>query len=81
MVSFPTTQISGGWKSSSSMAKLIKTTELLKKFSKFGTKNLKMAVVYFGRRPKSDSTEELHIDLHGSQIKLNRLAIGHIELI
>ena len=30
---------------------------------------------------KSNSTEEFHIDLHGPQIKLNRLAIGHIELI
>ena len=40
-----------------------------------------MAVVCFGRKPKSDSTEELHIYLHGSQIKLNRLAIGYIELI
>ena len=40
-----------------------------------------MAVVYFGRKIKSDSTEELHIDLHGSQIKLNRLAIGYTELI
>ena len=27
---------------------------------------------------KSNLTEEFHIDLHGSQIKLNRLAIGHI---
>ena len=30
---------------------------------------------------KSNFTEEFHIDLHGSSIKLNRLAIGHIELI
>ena len=30
---------------------------------------------------KSNSTEEFHIDLHGSQSKINRLAIGHIELI
>ena len=30
---------------------------------------------------KSNFTQELHIDLHGSSIKLNRLAIGHIELI
>ena len=63
------------------MAKMMKTTELLKKFSKFGTKKLKMAVVYFGKRPKSNSTGEFHIDLHGSPIKLNRLAIGHIKLI
>ena len=40
-----------------------------------------MAVVYFGRRPKSNSTGEFHIDLHRSPIKLNRLAIGHIEPI
>ena len=30
---------------------------------------------------KSNSTKEFHIDLHGSSIKLNRLAIGHIEII
>ena len=30
---------------------------------------------------KSDFTEEFHLDLHGSLIKLNRLAIGHIKLI
>ena len=30
---------------------------------------------------KSNFTEEFHIDLHGSLIKLNRLAIGHIKLI
>ena len=30
---------------------------------------------------KSNSTEEFHIDLHGSPIDLNRLAIGHKELI
>ena len=39
-----------------------------------------MAVVYFERRPKSNSTGEFHIDLHGPPIKLNRLAIGHIKL-
>ena len=30
---------------------------------------------------KSNFIEEFHIDLHGSPIKLNRLAIGHIKLI
>ena len=35
----------------------------------------------FGRKPKSYSTEELYIDLHGSPNKLNRLAVGHIKLI
>ena len=40
-----------------------------------------MDAVYFGRKPKSNSTGEFHIDLHGSPIKLNRLAIGHIKII
>ena len=40
-----------------------------------------MDAVYFGRKPKSNSTGEFHIDLDGSQIKLNRLAIGHTEFI
>ena len=30
---------------------------------------------------KSTSTEEFHIDLHGSSIKSNGLAIGHIGFI
>ena len=30
---------------------------------------------------KSTSTGEFHIDLHGSLIKSNRLAIGHIRFI
>ena len=30
---------------------------------------------------KSNFTEELHIDLHGSSINLNRLAIGHTIFI
>ena len=30
---------------------------------------------------KSNFTEEFHIDLHGSSIKLNRLTIGHIKFI
>ena len=40
-----------------------------------------MDAVYFGRKPKSDSTEEFHLDLHGSPIKLNRLVIEHIKII
>ena len=30
---------------------------------------------------KSAFTGEFHLDLHGSPIKLNRLATGHIKLI
>ena len=30
---------------------------------------------------KSNFTEGFHLDLHGSPIKLERLAIGHIKLI
>ena len=29
---------------------------------------------------KFNFTEEFHLDLHGSLIKLDRLAIGHIKL-
>ena len=40
-----------------------------------------MDAVYFGRKPKSNSTGEFRLDLHGSSIKLNRLASRHIKLI
>ena len=40
-----------------------------------------MGAVYFGRKPKSNSTGEFHLDLHRSPIKLIRLVIGHIKLI
>jgi len=63
------------------MAKLIKTTELLKKFSKFGTKIQRWLLFILERKPKSNSTGEFHIDLHGSGNNLFRLALGHIKLI
>ena len=40
-----------------------------------------MDAVYFGRKPESNSTEEFHIDLHGSSNNFIRLAIRHIKLI